>query len=102
VGGNWALAFGVEQPFLGQASFEFVEGAAQCAFAGFLHVFGDELVVAACLVQADARTDQHLQAGFGGEAEMPVAVAEHRRADLGVRILEREVEVSGGGGGDIR
>ena len=50
------------RPSAASLSLQLLEGAAQRAFAGFLQVLDDQLVVAARLVQAHAAAGQHLLA----------------------------------------
>jgi hypothetical protein len=65
-------------------------------------VLDEQLVVAARLVQADAPAHQKLLARDRAQIEQPVAGAEHRRAHLGVLVLEREIPVPGRRAGKIR
>ena len=83
-----------EQAFRVQFAFEFLEGALQRTVAGFLHVLHDELVIAARFVQADPGAHQHLHAFLRPEAQRPAAVAKQGPADLGVGILETEIEMA--------
>ena len=59
----------------------------QGAFAGLLHLVGDQLVLAARLVQRDIGADQHLLPVLRTERHAAVAVAEHRAAHLGVIVF---------------
>ena len=55
----------------------------------------DELVVAAGLVKADAAAGEHLLARLRRKAQCRVFEPEHRAAQLGVAVFEREIPVSG-------
>ena len=81
--------------------FEFIKRALQGAATGFLHVFGDNLVVATSLIQADARAQEHMLPLLGFETHQHIAVAEHAAAHLGLVIFKGEVPVAGGGNGDV-
>ena len=95
------LALCIEQPFGLQARLQFLERAAQRAFAGFLHVVQHQLVFAACLVQGQPATRQHAQA-FARDEFQPLALGpEHCRTHLRTRILQGEVQVPGRRAADV-
>ena len=96
--GQRALAVGVEEAFGLEALLQLLEGELQRAGADGLHGFGDELHLAALLVDADAAADQHVQAVFRAEAEKHGLAAEEDDGQLGVGVLEGEVDVAGGRG----
>ena len=97
-GGQRALAVGVEEALGLEALLELLEGQLQRAGADGLHGLGDQLHLAALLVDADAAAHQHVQAVFGAEAEQHGLAAEEHDGELGVGVLEREVDVAGGRG----
>ena len=97
-----ALARGVEQAFGREPAFQLLEPAAQHAFAGFLDVVDDELILAARLVEARARAHEDLLAVRELEAEAARGQAEHRAAHLRLGVLQRPIEMPGGGAGKVR
>jgi len=92
------FAFGVEEAFSLEAFFELLEGELERACADGLHGFCDELHLSPLLVDADAAADQNMQAVFGTEAEKHGLAAEKNDGELGVGVLEGEVDVAGGSG----
>ncbi len=56
------------RPFSRQLVLQLLEAATEHAFAGFLHVVGDELILTARLVEAHASARQHMHAVLGREA----------------------------------
>ena len=100
-GGQGALARGVEEAFGLEAFFELFEGELQGACADGLHGFGDQLHLAALLVDADAAADQDVEAVLGTEAQEHGLAAEEDDGELGVGVLEGEVDVAGGGGTEV-
>ena len=97
-GGQGPLASGVEEAFGFEALLELLEGELEGASADGLHGFGDELHLAALLVDADAAADEDVEAVFRAEAEEHGLAAEEDDGELGVGVLEGEVDVAGGGG----
>src|SRR5690606_32969191 len=95
VGGQGALARRIEQAFGFQPRLEFLVGAAQGAFAGFLHVVQHQLVVTARFVQGQAAAGEHAHAFARGELQPGALGPEHRAPDLGPGVLEAEVQVPG-------
>ena len=75
-----------------------LEGELEGAGADGLHGFGDELHLAALLVDADAAADEDVKAVFRAEAEQHGLAAEEDDGELRVGVFEREVDVAGGGG----
>ena len=100
-GGQRALAFGVEEAFGLEPLLELLEGELQRAGADGLHGFGDELHLAALLVDADAAADQDVQAVFRAEAQQHGLAAEEHDGKLRVGVLEGEVDVAGGRGAEV-
>jgi len=88
------LALGSEQAFGREPLAQQLERALQRARAGGLEFLDDELVFAACRVQAHGAAHQHAVAVRGSQARAQVAVAEHRAAHLRVAVLQREVPVT--------
>jgi hypothetical protein len=92
---------GVEEAFCEQAGFELLEGELEGAGAARLHGLGDELELAAGLVDGDAATDEDGEAVGGTEAEELGLAAEEDDGELRVCVLEGEVEVAGGSGAAV-
>ncbi len=99
--GERLLAVGVEETFGFEALFQLLEGELQRAGADGLHGFRDKLQLAALLVDADAAANQDVQAIFGTEAEKHGLAAEEHDGELGLGVLEREVDVAGGRGAEV-
>ena len=100
-GGQRFLPCRVEQAFPLQFLLQCLELALQQALAGFLHPIDDELVLAAGFVQADAPASRDLHAVLGVDAHAGGGGTEHRAAQLGAVVLQREVQVAGGGPGEV-
>ncbi len=100
--GSGIFARRVEQAFGREPPFQLFEPAAQHAFAGFLHVVDDELILAASLVNARAGADEDLLTVRELEAEAARGHAEHRAAHLRLGVLQRPIEMPGGGAGKVR
>ena len=92
--GQGALALAREQALGGELLLEHLEAAAQGAIAGFFYRFGDQLIVAAPFVKAQAPAHQHLHAVSWPKAGPHVAVAKHRAAHLRAFVLQGEIPVS--------
>ena len=93
-GRQGALAFGVEEAFGFKARLELFEGELERSGADGLHRFSDELHLSALLVDADTASDENVEAIFRAEAEEQSLAAEQDDGELGVSILEREVNVA--------
>ncbi len=91
-----ALAVRVEQALGSEARLEFVEGPAQRAFAGFLHVVEHQLVLPARLVQRQPAAPEHAKPLAGLELQPRALGLEHRAADLRARVLDREIQMARG------
>ena len=100
-GGQRALAGGVEEAFGEQAGFELFEGELESAGAARLEGFGDELELAARLVDGDAAAGEDGEAVLRAEAEEQGLAAEENDRELGFAILECEVDVAGGRGAAV-
>lgn len=99
--GQRLLALCVEHALGCQPRAQFLERAPQRAFAGFFHVVQHQLVIATCLVQGEAPAREHAQPLARLELQPGALGLEHRAADLCTRILEREIQMAGGGAGHI-
>jgi hypothetical protein len=75
--------------------------ALQRAEARIFHVIDHQLVLATRLVEADARSHQHLLAVPHGKGAQQISLPEHAAANLCSGIFEREIPVSGAGPGKI-
>ena len=100
-GRQGALAGGVEEAFGEQAGLELLEGELEGAGAARLEGFGDELELAAGLVDGDAAADEDGEAVGGAKAKELGLAAEEDDGELGVGVLEGEVDVAGGGGAAV-
>ena len=100
-GGQRALAGGVEEAFGEQAGLELLEGELQRAGAAGFEGFGDELELAAGFVDGDAAAGEDGEAVLRAEAEELGLAAEEHDGELGVAVLEGEVDVAGGRGAAV-
>jgi hypothetical protein len=75
--------------------------ALQCAEAGIFHVIDHELILAARLIQADARAHQHFLAVARREGTQHISLPEHAAAHLRSGVFQRKVPVPGTGLGQI-
>ncbi|MCU1318967.1 MAG: hypothetical protein JWP98_485, partial [Edaphobacter sp.] len=100
-GGEWALAGGIEEAFGEEAGLELLEGQLEGTGSAWLHGFGDELELAAALVDGDAATDENGEAIGQAEAEELGLTAEEDDGKLGFAVFEGEVDVAGGGGAAV-
>ena len=100
--GQRTFAVGVEEAFGEEAGFELFEGELERAGAARLHGFGDELKLAAALVDGDAAAHQHGEAIGRTKAEERGLTTEEDNGKLGFAVLEGEVDVAGGCGAAVR
>ena len=98
---KFTLAFLVEQAFRQQLFLQRFESPLENAFAGRLHLLDDQLKITALLVQAHAAVSEHAVAVLETNSRSPLALPEPRGANLGTVILEAEIDVSGGGPGQV-
>jgi hypothetical protein len=91
----------VEEAFAAEAEFELLNGGEEGAEAGLLHGFGDELELAAGVVDGELAADADGVAVFGAEAEELGLAAEEDDGELGCAVLEGEVAVAAGGGSPV-
>ena len=92
-----ALAGGVEEALLLELLLQLLERLLQRALAERLEHLHGELVLAARGVDAHAAARQHLHPVLRPEAEEPGVGLPDHGADLGLLVLQREVDVAGGG-----
>jgi hypothetical protein len=97
-GGQRALAVGVEEALGFEALLELLEGELEGTGADWLHGFCDKLHLSALLVDADAAADEDVEAVFRAEAEEHGLAAKEDDGELGVGVLEGEVDVARGSG----
>ena len=90
-----------EQPFALKLGLERVELGLESPLAGGLHVFDHNLEVATGHIQGDFGPHQHLLAILGGKIQQPVAISKHGPINLGTRVFQAEVPVTGGGAGKV-
>jgi len=83
-----------EQPFPVEPRLELLEGLLQGAQTGGFDGFGDQLEVAACLIEADFARTRICSPSAGTVLTVRLRLREHRAADLGAVILEAEVPVA--------
>jgi len=93
-----ALAVGVEQALGEQAGLELLEGELERAGAARLQGLGDELQLAAGLVDGDAAAREDSEAVLRAKAEQVGLLAKEHNLELGIAVFEREVDVAGGCG----
>ncbi len=101
IGRERALAGRVEEALGAEAVGELLEGELEGAVAAWLHGLGDELELAASVVDGDAAADQDGEAVGGTETEELRLAAEEDDRELGLAILEREIDVAGGRGAAV-
>jgi hypothetical protein len=92
--GQGTLALGIEQAFPGEPVLQRFERGTQGAGPGGFQVLGDELEIAARLVEAEPPAHQHAVAIPRLGTQRAVAAGEHRAADLRGGVLQREVPVT--------
>lgn len=95
--GNGPLQHRVEQSLGLQLRFQRLQRSQLGAQTCGLHVLADQLQVAARRVDAEARPHTDLIAIVWHRFDQPVGGLEHRRAQLGFAVLQREVPVAGRG-----
>jgi hypothetical protein len=95
------LARLLEEAFGFEALLELFECELKGTCSDRLHGFSDQLHLAALLVDADAAADQDVEAVFGSEAKEHGLAAEEDDGELGVGVLEGEVDVAGRSGAVI-
>ena len=100
-GGELALAFSFEEAFGLQLVAELLVGELECACAARFERVGDELELAARLVDGDAAAGQDREAILRAKAKKLGLAAKEDNGELGFAILEREVDVAGGRGAAV-
>ena len=93
-GGQRALAIGVEEALGLEFFLELLEGKLERARADGFHGFRDKLHLAALLINADAAANQHVEAVVGAETEQNGLAAKEDDGELGVGVLEGEVNMA--------
>ncbi len=96
------LVLDIEQAFRGELRLQDLEFAPKSAFACFLYVVEDELIVAALLVKAHAPASLDVHSILGREAGEQIPLPEHGAADLRRFVLQREVPVARGRARKVR
>ena len=99
--GERLFAGGIEEAARFEALFELLEGDLQRAGADGLEEFGNQLHLAALLVDGNLAAEQDVQAISGAEAQERRLFAEEHHGKLGVAVFEREVDVAGGRGAEV-
>ena len=92
--GQRLFALRGEESLGGELGLELLEGDLQGSGAHRLHVFGEQLHLAASLIHGDASAGDDLHSVLRTEAQQARLGAEHDDAELGVAILQGEVEVA--------
>jgi hypothetical protein len=82
----------------GELGLELLEGDLQGSGAHGLHVFGEQLHFAAGFIHGDAAAGDDLHPVLWAEAQQACLGAKHDDAQLGVSVLEGEVEMAAFGG----
>ena len=95
-GGDQFLARRVEQSLLGKALLEFLEGELQCTQPFGQEPAGDELILSAPLVNAHIAERDDLQSVPKRELNLGCDATKQHHGQLGVGVLQREIDVSGG------
>ena len=95
-GGEGALIG--EDAFVAELFLEGLDGGEEGADADGLHGFGDELELAAGLVDGELAGEADGVAVFGAKAEGLGGAAEEDDGELGIAVLQGEVTVAAGGG----
>ena len=97
-GGQGTLAGGVEEALGQEAGLELLERKLQGPGTPGFQGLGDELKLAARLVDGDAAAHQNCEAVLRAEAEKLRLAAEEHNRKLRLAVLQREVNVAGGRG----
>ena len=97
-GGQRLLTIRCEKPFLLQPGFQLLEGDLQRACAYRLHELGHQLHLAPLLVNRDPPAHQDLQSIFRPEAQQHRLTAKQHHRQLGIAVLQREVNMTRRGG----
>ena len=92
--GRGSLRSSSNSPSWKQPLLQLLEGDLQRADALWIDRFGDQLVVAARLVDAQAPARDHLHARLRRERQLPHGRPKHDRAQLAFGVFEREVGVA--------
>ena len=100
--GSGRLRSAANNPSAASLRLQLLEFALERAFAGFLEMLDEQLVFAARLVETHARAHQHRHAVLRPEADLRIPLAPHGAAHLRGAVLQREIPMAGGGGGEIR
>jgi len=100
-GGEGLFAVFVEEALGFEAVAELLEGELEGACADGFEGVGDELELAALLVDGDFAADADVEAVLGAEAEEDGLAAEEDDGKLGFRVLEGKVDVAGGSGAEV-
>jgi len=101
-GGERLFTGGIEEAACFQALLELFKGDLQRAGADGFEEFGDQLHLAALLINGDFSAQENMEAVGGAEAKERGLFAEEDRGKLRVAILKSEVDVAGGGGSEVR
>ncbi|MPN59509.1 hypothetical protein SDC9_207230 [bioreactor metagenome] len=101
VGRQRAFAFGGEEAFIFKLCLEPQEAFVEIALAGATQRFDSELELAARLVEGDQRAGLHLLPVLRAPAQELRPVAPDHATHLGIAVLEREIDVAGGGAGQV-
>ena len=96
--GQRLLALLGKESLGGELGLELLEGDLQGSGAHGLHEFGEQLHLAASLVQGDAAAGDDLHPVLRTEAQQARLGAEHDDAELRVAVLQGEVEMAAVGG----
>ena len=96
------LAFLGEQPLGRELALALFEQLEQCALAGELHPLDHDLVARAAGIGRDPAARDHLHAVLGRDPEASGGAAPAHRVQDRVLVLEREIEVAGGGALEAR
>ena len=100
--GQRPLAFLGEQALGGELALALLQQLEQRALAGQLQPLDHDLIAGAAGIGGDPAARDHLHAVLRGDAEPPGGAAPADRVEHRARVLEREIEVAGGGALEAR
>jgi hypothetical protein len=90
-----ALSALIEQSFGPESLPELVEGKLESAETGRLQMLANKLILALRVVNCQAPTGDHTKTVARLEAQIPERRPKHNASDLGRRVLQGEIEMSG-------
>ena len=92
--GHWLFMLSIKQALSRQLLLKHLKLALQSAKASLFHMFDNQLILAAALIEAGAATHQHLSAIGRLKAHTLVSIAKHSAAHLSLVIFKGKVPVA--------